>query len=100
MKRTREKVIKCPNCGCEYLPAEIYYPNAFLGKPKNIDKEHMTGRILDYMGNSMNLNETYICDKCDEKFKVSANVSFYTQKNTEAAYKTKYKKEKLFLAEN
>lgn len=96
----REKVIKCPNCGCEYLPAEIYLPNEFLGRPKHIDKEHMTGRILEYMGNSMNINETYICDKCDTPFKVFANVNFNTQKLNESGYKTSFKKERLFLKEN
>ena len=60
MKNQKEKVIKCPNCGYEYLPAEIYMPNYFLGKPKDINKEHMTGKVLDYMGSSMNLSETYI----------------------------------------
>ena len=100
MKKHREKLIKCPNCGCEYLPAEIYYPNSFLGKPRDISKEHMTGKLLEYMGNSMNLSETYVCDRCDEKFRVNANVSFYTQKCSESNYKTKFKKERLFLAES
>lgn len=27
------ELIICPKCGREYLPAEIYYPNEFLGKP-------------------------------------------------------------------
>ena len=27
-----EKII-CPKCGREYLPAEIYYPNFFFGRP-------------------------------------------------------------------
>ena len=100
MKYQKNKVIKCPHCGYEYLPAEIYMPNAFLGKPKDINKEHMTGKILDYMGNSMNLVETYICDNCDTEFKVIANVNFNTQKLNDAKYTTRYKKERLFLKEN
>lgn len=100
MKTKREKVIKCPHCGCEYLPAEIYLPNELLGRPKNIDKEHMTGRIMEYMGSSMNLKETYMCDRCDTLFKVTANINFNTQKIEDAKYKTSFKKEKLFLRED
>lgn len=100
MKNRREKVIKCPQCGYEYLPAEIYMPNAFLGKPRDIDREHTTGRILEYMGNSMNLSETYICDNCDTEFKVTANINFNTQKLSDSKYKTYFKKERLFLKES
>lgn len=100
MRVKREKVIRCPHCGCEYLPAEIYLPDSFLGKPKKIDKEHMTGKILDYVGPSMNCTETYTCDRCDTTFKVFANVNFTSQKIEDSGYKTTYKKEKLFLAEN
>ena len=100
MKNKKEKIIVCPQCGYEYLPAEIYMPNSFLGKPKDITKEHMTGKILDYMGNSMNLTETYICDNCDTKFKVVANLNFNAQKLSDSKYKTKFKKEKLFLKED
>ena len=99
MRPKREKVIKCPNCGCEYLPAEIYLPDTFLGKPRKIDKEHITGKILDYMGSSMNLTETYTCDKCDTEFKVIANINFNTQKAEDSQYKTRFRKEKLFLSE-
>ena len=28
--------IVCPKCGREYLPAEIYLPNSFLGRPHDI----------------------------------------------------------------
>lgn len=100
MKYAKEKIIKCPECGWEYLPAEIYYPNSFLGKPKDINKEYMTGKILDYMGNSMNLSETFTCDNCGTKFKTTAIISFNTQKASEPNYKTKLKKEKLFLLES
>ena len=101
MKNNRkEKTIKCPQCGYEYLPAEIYMPNSFLGKPKDINKEHMTGKVLEYMGNSMNLVETYICDNCDTEFKVTANINFNTQKLSESKHKTHFKKERLFLKED
>ena len=71
-------VIYCPNCGAEYLPAEIYLPNEFLGKPSHIEK-NFEGKIIDFCDNTMNLCETYICDKCDTKFKISARVNFKTE---------------------
>lgn len=99
MNYKKEKTIKCPSCGCEYLPAEIFLPNEFLGRPKQIEKEHMTGRVMDYMGTGMNLKETYICDRCDTPFKIVANVNFNTYKENEPKHKTVIKKEKLFLNE-
>ena len=69
--------IECPVCGCSYLPAEIYLPNSFLGKPYDIEKTH-TGKIDIFDGTSMNLNEEYVCDKCGTRFRIVANVNFKT----------------------
>lgn len=70
--------IICPKCGREYLPAEIYLPNQFLGRPNSILRFN-NGKIDTFDGTSMNLDETYICDNCDTEFKVSAKVQFKTQ---------------------
>ena len=70
--------IVCPKCGCQYLPGELYLPKAFLGQPKNIVKDRW-GQILEFDGNSMDTKETYICDKCNTKFIVKAQVQFYTE---------------------
>ena len=43
-----EKIV-CPQCGMEYLPAEIYLPNYLLGKPTRIVRDE-NGKILDYDG--------------------------------------------------
>ena len=53
--------IKCPKCGWEYLPEEIYV--SILGKPKNIVKDE-NGKILFFDGDSVDLHEEYICDNC------------------------------------
>ena len=37
-ERKKDIVITCPHCGREYLPAEIYVPDAFFGKPSDIEK--------------------------------------------------------------
>ena len=44
MKKT---AIRCPNCGCEYLPGEIYLPNYFVGQPTDIIKNN-EGEVLGY----------------------------------------------------
>ena len=45
----KKNTIRCPHCGCEYLPAEIYLPNDFLGYPTNIIKDEK-GEILGLLG--------------------------------------------------
>ena len=96
-----EIIITCPKCGAEYLPAEIYYPNEFLGKPYGIDK--LDGKIENYLGNSMNLKESYQCDHCNCKFNVTAKVSFKSTElnkfDTTKDYKTQLFEPKLTLFE-
>ena len=76
--RKRLITIDCPVCGHQYLPAEIYIPKRFFGNPSYIERTN-TGKIDIFDGTSMDLQEEYICDKCLNKFKVVANVSFKTQ---------------------
>lgn len=103
--KKRYDIIRCPVCGAEYLPGEIYLPNEFLGQPKYIEKAYSDGHILDYVGNqpnSMNLVEHYKCDRCNSNFKVVARVSFNTVEedyNFTHDYSTKLTKETLFLKE-
>ena len=58
MKPKQLRVIKCPTCGYEYLPAEIYMPNDFLGKPNNLMRDEH-GKIIGFNGIKMNDTETY-----------------------------------------
>lgn len=83
-----ENIIKCPYCGYEYVPSEIYYPNEFLGKPKNIYRD-VDGKI-EKIDKESNLNETYTCDSCDKTFKVSASVNFVTEKLEELNFEDDY----------
>lgn len=76
MSRPRKfEIIQCPKCGREYLPAEIYYPKHFFGKPKDIIRD-VYDRILDYDDTSMDLLEEYTCDKCNTNFQVRAKLTF------------------------
>lgn len=70
-----EILIKCPHCGCEYLPCEIFYPNEFLGKSYDIVKDE-NGKIITYSGKNMNKNEEFVCEHCGKEFEVCAQVFF------------------------
>ena len=67
--------IICPHCGFQYLPGEIYDPKHFLGQPKDIVRNNV-GEILGYEGIVTDLEETYICENCNNELKVKAKVSF------------------------
>ena len=81
--KKKDTVIVCPHCGREYLPAEIFVPNAFFGHPVDIDR--ISGKIETYEGRSMDTKEEYRCDNCDAVFTVEAQVRF---KVTEKVAKT------------
>lgn len=74
-------VIRCPHCGAEYLPAEIYMPGSLIGHPDDIVKDSV-GKILyeDYKENrEPDLEEHYICDYCDKPFMVEATITYKTK---------------------
>lgn len=70
-------IIKCPYCGMEYLPNEIYLPKEFFTDATSLKND--SGKILDITGNTLNTVEEYCCDNCSKTFKVSATVSFTTE---------------------
>lgn len=73
----KKTTIRCPYCGCEYLPGEIYYPNDFVGQPHDIIKDEK-GQVLGFSGEDMNTTETYFCDMCNKKFTIDASITFRT----------------------
>ena len=48
----KKNSIKCPHCGREYLPGEIFMPKSFLGQPKNVIKHPTEGSVLAYDGDN------------------------------------------------
>lgn len=74
-----EKFIKCPHCGCEYLPEEIFYDTSYLGDARDIIKDD-EGNIVYYSGKSMELTERYCCDKCNTHFEVTSEIIYTTTK--------------------
>lgn len=78
MRHKKLESIICPTCGMEYLPAEIYNPSAFFGKPKCIIRDD-NNKIEHIIGNSIDCREQYICDNCDKPFSVIAKISFVSK---------------------
>lgn len=74
----KEILILCPHCGAEYLPAEIFIPSNFFGKPEDIDKDN-EGKLEAYDGTPMDLKEDFICDKCGKEFEIIADIRFKSQ---------------------
>lgn len=95
MKTRKFEIIECPKCGREYLPAEIFVPRAFFGKPEDIERD-FAGKILSYEGTSVDLFEKYICDKCDTEFRIIAKL----QLTTELGFPGNFNEEYLSKVEN
>lgn len=89
MKVRKFEIIECPKCGTQYLPAEIFYPKSLLGTPYAIFKGN-DGRLIDYEGSSMELSETYICDKCGKNLKVTAKCHFIVEELKENVFEEEY----------
>ena len=102
MKPRKFETINCPHCNYEYLPAELYVPQAFFGRPYFIERD-AEGKITDYAGQSVDLYETYTCDKCNHTFRVSAKIGFSTQEdkleNFDEEYVSVINQNSLFLSE-
>lgn len=73
--RDDRHLIRCPHCGAEYAPSEIFYPSDFLPDAIDVTKD-ADGRIVAYEGSLMNLSEEYECDRCGHVFRATADVSF------------------------
>ena len=102
MKVRKFETIACPHCNYEYLPAELYVPSGFFGKPNMIERDE-NGKILSYEGTSIDLFENYTCDKCNHTFRVAAKIGFSTEEdkleNFDEEYTTPLSSTNLFLEE-
>lgn len=104
MKKEKFEVIVCPNCGREYLPAEIYIPQAFFGNPWDVLRDDDRIKILSVAGTKMDLDEEYTCDKCNTTFKVKAKIQFDTSvtktSNFDEEYSTSIHQDTITLSED
>ena len=78
MKPRKFELIECPKCGYEYLPAEIFVPRGYFGRPTDIVRDD-AGKILSYEGTSVDLFEKYICDKCNTEFRIVSKLQLTTE---------------------
>ena len=69
------EIINCPYCNREYLPSEIFIPNAFFGRPYYIERD-VEGKIIDIKGSTQDLIETFTCENCNKEFKIETKLSF------------------------
>lgn len=87
-------VIRCPHCGSEYLPGEIYLPGSIIGQPDDVIRDSL-GKIIyeDYTTEDKepNLVEHFICEHCEKPFIIEATVTYKAKKeNPENDFSTKY----------
>ena len=86
-------IIKCPACGAQYLPGEIYMPGALIGQPEDLVKDSL-GKILyeDYPeGKELDTVERYTCEYCNKPFVVEATVTYKTSEEApERDFSTEY----------
>ena len=84
---------KCPHCGAQYLPVEIFLPGAFLGRPEDVVRDSF-GKLLyeDYeVGKEPDMMERYTCDYCDQPFIVEASITYKTMTEVpERDFKNQY----------
>ena len=76
---TRTSIIRCPNCGAEYLPGEIYLPGSLIGQPEDLVKDSF-GKLLyeDYKSEPA-FEEHFTCEYCNKPFIIEATVTFKTK---------------------
>ena len=74
-------VIKCPHCGAEYLPGEIYMPGSLIGQPDDLVKDAF-GKIIyeDYSTpeREPDMVEHFTCEYCEKPFVIEAAVTYKT----------------------
>lgn len=83
------KLVVCPHCNAEYLPAEIYIPKSLLGQPSNIIKNSQ-GKIISFLGDSIEQKEYYICDYCNKSFDIICDMEFTTSRGISEFFNEDY----------
>ena len=79
-------VIRCPHCGMEFVPAEIFMPGDLIGEPDNVIRDAL-GRIIyqEYdEGNEPAQVGHYVCDECGKPFTVEPIIMYKVKKEDEA----------------
>ena len=87
-------LIRCPHCGAEYLPGEIYMPGSLIGQPDEVVRDY-TGKILyeDYytVAREPDMIEHFTCEYCERPFVIEATTTYRTREEApENDFSTKY----------
>lgn len=90
----KTSLIRCPHCGAEYLPGEIFIPGALIGQPDDVIKDSF-GKIIyeDYSTEDREpcMIEHFICDYCEKPFVIEALVTYRAREEApENDFTTKY----------
>lgn len=76
--KSKLNIIKCPHCGWEYLPGEIYLPDEVTGYPENVIRD-VLGKILyvEYKEDrEPDTTEHFICENCNKQFAVEVTTTY------------------------
>jgi len=85
-KNIKWPIIKCPYCGYEYTPADIFYPGELIGVPQQVVRDAL-GKIIyqEYDDDELpGQVEHYICDECGKAFVVEPVITYKVRKEDEA----------------
>lgn len=88
MEQNQKKypTIRCPHCGYEYIPSEVFYPGDLIGgKAESLIRDAL-GKIiyLEYEeGNEPLQFEKYFCDNCEKPFIIEPAVTYKVKKEVE-----------------
>ena len=90
----KTSIIRCPHCGAEYLPGEIYMPGSLIGQPDEVIRDSF-GKIIyeDYYTASRepDMTEHFTCEYCEKPFIVEATVTYKAKEEApENDFTTKY----------
>ena len=81
MIKDKIKLIKCPKCGYEYHPAEIFFPDDILGKPNQIIRNE-NNEIEFITGDNPELTNQFVCYNCETMLEIEAKVSYKCNVNS------------------
>ena len=86
-------IIRCPHCGAEYLPGEVYMPGSLIGQPEDLVKDSL-GKVIyeDYRdGKEPDMIEHFTCEYCDKPFIVEATITYKSREEApENDFSTQY----------
>lgn len=87
-------IIRCPHCGSEYLPGEIFLPGSLIGQPDEVIRDSL-GKIIyeDYSTKTRepDLTERFVCEYCEKPFVIEATITYKAKEESpENDFSTKY----------